>query len=233
MFWCAVSLYAMMFRAVSLIALCQQQFIMPARARPPPPNVPIDFVPEFSFTVRVVEMQPPPADATKVSTLFEWGWGQAAGEVRGYATSSLQNFTRAKTGTKWAGSYPNTYGLKPQYQLDRWGGDDQVLVTHLFVCHIGTEPSHNVSLRPPNQTTTVEMNLTLGGKTLTLGGTLEWGGEEGYCDDLGIVVGKHKSSGAHFVETFREFNARKYCESMAHRRRRHRAGCHTARARPS
>jgi|EP01044_Picomonas_judraskeda_P016036 hypothetical protein len=96
-----------------------------------------------------------------------------------------------------------------------WNGcrrreDDQLLVTHLYFCHIGSEPSHNASLRHPNQTTTVEMNFTLDGVVKTLGGTLEWGGDEGYCDDLGIVVGQSKSTGKHFVETFREHNARRY-----------------------
>jgi hypothetical protein len=117
-------------------------------------------------------------------------------------------------------------------------------VTHLFVCHIGASPSHNASLRDPNQTTTIEVqvNLTLSGyrydhfstkefpieevelplhrwynfnrklfrtvrwgrgevAPLTLGGDLVWGGKEGYCDDLGIIVGQHQSTGVHFVET--------------------------------
>ena len=49
--------------------------------------VPIDFVPEsFIFRARVAALSPAPAgDANKtVRTLLEWGWGNKAGETRGY-----------------------------------------------------------------------------------------------------------------------------------------------------
>jgi hypothetical protein len=184
--------------------------------RPPPTFVPIaDFVPErFSFTARVSGLSPPPADEKKVRTYMEWGWGQKAGETVGYALPAQpSNFTRNKTGAYWARSYPNTYGLRPQYFLGRHGGEDSFLVTHLYFCHIGAEPSRNLTLRGDNQTTDVELNITLpGGETeqLHLAGTLEWGGLEGSCDGLGLLVGKRAATGKYFVETFRQHNAARY-----------------------
>ena len=178
--------------------------------RPPPTFVPIDFVPEFTFTARVVALDPPPTDIKNVRNIMEWGWGQRAGETSGFEPSQPCNFTRNKTGHKWATSYPNTYGLRPQYFQGRKESEDEYLVTHLFFCHIGTEPSHNASLRAPNQTTTVEVNFTLDREELSVGGTLEWGGDEGYCDDLGIIMGRRKSTGKHFVETFQQYNTRRY-----------------------
>ena len=185
----------------------------------PPAPVPLDFVPEFSYRARVVALDPPPpteGDPKKksdVRTIFEWGWGQRAGETVGIGSwGATSNFTRNGTAAKWAKSYPNTYGLQPRYFTGKHE-DDQVLVTHLFVCHEGTWPSRNDSLRDSNQTTDVEVEVTLSGAEappFTLGGVLVWGNEEGACDDLGIVVGQHKSTGKHFVETFAQYNRRRY-----------------------
>ena len=114
---------------------------------------------------------------------------------------------------KWAKSYPNSYGLRPQYFTGR-RGDDEVLVTHLYYCHIGTFPSRNDTERAANQTTAVELNITLEGVTSTIAADLLWGGEEGSCDDLGVVVGRRKSTGKHFVESFRDYNSRRYWQAF-------------------
>jgi hypothetical protein len=47
-------------------------------------------------------------------------------------------------------------------------------------------------------------------QTTTLAAVLSWGGDEGPCDDLGIVVGRTKSTGRYIVETFAQYNARHY-----------------------
>ena len=190
--------------------------------------VPIDFVPEsFSFRARVAALDPlPPAvDVNKtVRTLFEWGWGQKAGETRGYTWGQQCNFTRNTTGAKWASSYPNTYGLPKQFNR---GGppwvpkfENTVLVTHLFFCHLGSLPC-NLNRFPNstckldgNQTTSVELQVELEDQSFQLSATLKWGAEEGSCDDLGIVVGQTTSTGAHFVETFQTYNARRYWASF-------------------
>ena len=183
--------------------------------------VPIDFVPEsFSFRARVAALSPAPADADSnktVRTLLEWGWGKKAGETRGYGWGEYLNFTRNVTGSSWAKSYPNNYGLPKQFNR---GGppwtpkfEDTILVTHLFVCHLGEFPC-NLKRYPnstctldANQTTTIELQVELEGKSFELSARLEWGAEEGSCDDLGIVVGQTSSTGAHFVETFQQYNA--------------------------
>ena len=185
--------------------------------------VPIDFVPEsFSFRARVAALSPAPAgDANKtVRTLLEWGWGNKAGETRGYGWGEYLHFTRNVTGASWAKSYPNNYGLPKQFSR---GGppwtpkfEDTILVTHLFVCHLGEFPCNHdrypnsTCTLDANQTTTVELQIELEGKSFELSATLEWGAEEGSCDDLGIVVGQTTSTSAHFVETFQQYNARKY-----------------------
>ena len=191
-----------------------------------PPS--IDFVPEsFSFRARVAALKPAPvaADVNKtVRTLMEWGWGEKAGETRGYGWSEECTWARNKTGAKWAKDYPNNYGLPMQFNR---GGppwtprfEDTVLVTHLFFCHLGAFPctatgnlqrsQNSTCVLDSNQTTTVEVHVQLEGRTFELGATLKWGAEEGKCDDLGIVVGRTTSTGAHFVETFQQYNARKY-----------------------
>ena len=47
--------------------------------------------------------------------------------------------------------------------------DDEVLVTHLYFCHDGVFPSKNSSLRDSNQTTSVELNVTLDGEVRQCG----------------------------------------------------------------
>jgi hypothetical protein len=193
-----------------------------ARRRPPPSFVPIDFVPDFEFSLRVRAMDPVPPNASVVGEIiFEWGWGQLAGETRGYLAASSHNFTRNKTAAHWVHEYPNSFGLRKQYFTGRYE-DDSIMVTHLFTCHEGAA-WRNKTLILPNQTTTIEVNVSLAvargrnsnstrqqQQKLSLGGTLQWRGLQGFCDDLGIVVGKQKSTGAPIVETFRGYNARKY-----------------------
>ena len=163
-------------------------------------------------------MAPGPAAGTEnhtVLTQFAWGWGQKAGETIGFGEWGPKcSFTRNTTGQYWAKAYPNTYGLRTALHLGHQ--EETILVTHLFVCHGGPFPCRTRACgRNPNQTTTVEVELVLDGKTLTLNATLKWGGEEtGGCDDLGIVIGQKNSTGAHFVETFRDYNARKYWPSF-------------------
>ena len=188
--------------------------------------VPIDFVPEsFSFRARVAALSPAPkvpADVnTTVRTLMEWGWGEKAGEARGFSWGAEYNFTRNGTGAKWAKSYPNNYGLPKQFNR---GGppwtpkfEDTVLVTHLYICHIGDFPCNlgrypnSTCVLDSNQTTTVELQLQLEDHSFELSATLKWGGlEGGGCDNLGIVVGQETSTKAHFVETFQQYNARRY-----------------------
>eukprot|EP01052_Picozoa_sp_SAG31_P052250 SAG31_NODE_12813_length_914_cov_1.541104_1_plen_237_part_10 len=189
-------------------------------ALPPPPPIPIaDFVPEyFTFTARVSGMAPPPVNPTNVRTVVEWGWGQvpygAPGTTVGFRPSQPVNFTRARTGAYWARTYPNTYGLLPQYFLGHQGADS-FLVTRLFFCHVGLEPSRDPAIRPANQTTEVEVNVTLSdGEKLQLTGVLMWAGLQagggGACDGLGILIGKRRTTGKYFLETFREYNARRY-----------------------
>ena len=185
--------------------------------------VPIDFVPEyFNFRARVAALDPPPvaADANKtVRTFMEWGWGQKVSETRDYAWGAECNFTRNKIGAKWKTAYPNDYGLPRRFNR---GGppwipkfENTVLVTHLFVCHLGSEPC-NLDRFPnstceldSNQTTTVEVQGQLVGQAFERA-TLRWGADHGACDDLGIVVGQKTSTGAHFVETSQQYNARRY-----------------------
>ena len=186
-------------------------------AAAPPPAV-LDFVPDFSFRTRVVSLDPAPDAGTAnktVLTVFNWGWGQTAGETVGVGEWGQEcEFTRNVTGAYWAKGYPNTYLLRQALP-----GDDQdrkvesILATHLFVCHGGSFPNQT-SGRDPNQTTTVEVEVTLDGSTTTLGATLKWGAEgassPAHCDDLGIIVGQKTHTRKHFVETFQQYNARKY-----------------------
>ena len=199
-------------RALVLAALGSLAALGQPKARPPPTFVPLDFVPHFSFAARVAALDPPPAEEKEVRTIMEWGWGQRAGETVGFAWGARDNFTNA-TAEKWAKSYPNSFGLRPQYFTGK-RGDDEVLVTHLYFCHIGTFPSRNDTERAANQTTAVELSITLEGVTSTIAADLLWGGEEGSCDDLGVVVGRRKSTGKHFVESFRDYNNRRYWEAF-------------------
>jgi hypothetical protein len=90
--------------------------------------VPIDFVPEFSYRARVVKLNPPAADLKAVRTEFEWGWGLNAGETSGVGGwGDVKQFTRNVTAAHWAKSYPNSYGLRPQYFTGK-REDDQILV---------------------------------------------------------------------------------------------------------
>jgi hypothetical protein len=84
--------------------------------------------------------------------------------------------------------------------------------------HQPTHPTTNPLTQPPTHTS---MNILcvitniqrVGGsfnQTTTLAAVLSWGGDEGSCDDLGIVVGRTKSTGRHIVETFAQYNARHY-----------------------
>lgn len=153
----------------------------------PPALISLDFVPDFSFRTRVASLHPAPDPATANTTVlsvFAWGFGQVEPPQLGVGDWSTPcEFTRNSTGKYWAGVYPNTYNLRKGVQL----GDDTILVTHLFVCHGGSFPWRETGEGPgpypkapgrrdPNQTSTVEVEVTLEGKTLTLGATLEWGG---------------------------------------------------------
>lgn len=193
-----------------------------ALSSPPPGLIALDFVPNFSFRTRVVALDPAPAagtENTSVLTVFVWGWGQPQSQTVGVGSWGPQcNFTRNETGAYWGALYPNTYGLRTP--LHQGFHKETILVTHLFVCHGGSFPCSNSLTcgRDPNQTTTVEVEVTVGGKTSTLQSTLKWGAEgtsaPPHCDDLGIIVGQETKTGEHFVETFQQYNARKYWPSF-------------------
>ena len=186
---------------------------------PPPALIPLDFVPDFSFRTRVTALDPTPAPGTantSVLTVFVWGWGQQQSQTVGIGAWGPEcSFTRNVTGAYWAAGYPNTFGLRAA--LHHPSDEETVLITHLFVCHGGTFPPATVR-RDPNQTTTVEVEVTLDGTISTLRATLKWGAEGTsaplHCDDLGIVVGQKTKTGEHFVETFQQYNTRKYWPSF-------------------
>ena len=192
----------------------------PSALPPPPPALlPLDFVPDFSFRTRVTALDPAPAPGTantSVLSVFVWGWGQQQSQTVGLGSWGPEcSFTRNVTGAYWAAAYPNTYGLRAALPVADRSKQEKILVTQLFICHGGTFPcSSSTCGRDPNQTTTVEVEVTLDGKVSTLGATLKWGAEgmstPPHCDDLGIVVGQKTKTGEHFVETFQQYNARKY-----------------------
>ena len=67
----------------------------------------------------------------------------------------------------------------------------------------------NLSEWPASQTTTVQLNISMGGAAFVLEAHLVYAALQGYCDDLGVVIGRTKD-GEPFVETFQEFNRHQY-----------------------
>jgi len=180
----------------------------------PPPN--ISFVAEFEFRARVVALDPPAENSDTVVTQIRWGRtdGQTVGTTHGFGWTPRQRFTRAGLGTYWGGQYPNSFGLTPRYTLGRF--EDSMLVTHLFFCHVGSEPSQNASQRSTNQTTSVQLEISLGDQPpFLLEADLLWSvgyidpTGAGNCDDFGVIVGRTQS-GQPFVETYRQHNAKRY-----------------------
>jgi hypothetical protein len=179
---------------------------------------------DFSYRVRVAAINPPSKNITiaafppSLGGHFTGSNAWLSPEARLTGSSWSPEYSFNSTGVTWAAHYSSV--------------DYKIVLRRMGICLLG---SCSVNLRTnqsvcihlpvtPNRTMTVQVSVTLGGKTSLLEGTLLRGASGGGkiprafrhdCASLEIIIGRQISAATNFIETSRQYNARRYWPHFA------------------
>ena len=158
----------------------------------------------FSYKIRVATMNPPHASPASNTSVVAWRW-----------LSDGQPSTGARlAGSVWSPEYTAIFNGTVPWPLRDEHADYRILPASMWLCPVGLPAT-------PNRTMAVQFSVTVGGGGLPLlsEATLLRGKSlsgkiprllRDDCASLQIIIGRQNSTKTNFVETARQYNARRY-----------------------